>query len=193
MKMIVGLGNIGQQYAQTRHNIGFMAAEALVKNTTAWQSDKRHQAIIARLVIAGEESLVVKPTTMMNSSGEAVGSLAAFYRIMPSDIWVIYDELDLPLGRLKISTNISANGHNGIISIQERLGRNDFWRFRVGVDTRTAREIPGLEYVLQPFFPEEQPSCDKAVSQVVEAVHFSLTAGAVATQQRYNNAASVAA
>lgn len=183
MILIAGLGNIGPQYADTRHNIGFMAVDRLGED---WRQDNKFNAHLCQTTIENQEVLLVKPTTMMNNSGQAVGKLAQFYQIAPDNIWVVYDELDLPLGRLKIGTGISDNGHNGLISITNRLGHNRYWKFRLGINTRQHREIPGPEFVLQPFTSDEQPALESALDSVEQALRLALASGLEAAMQMYN-------
>jgi PTH1 family peptidyl-tRNA hydrolase len=187
MILIVGLGNIGPKYIHTRHNIGFMVLDALADN---WQEETKFQALTSKIQYQGQEGVLAKPTTMMNNSGEAVGKLAQHFKIAPQDIWIIYDELDLSLGRLKVATGSSDNGHNGLISISQRLGHNRFWRFKIGVDTRIHREIPGLEYVLQPFAQSDQPLLDQSLEVSTKAIRLALVSTPQAAMQEYNKAAS---
>jgi len=184
MKLLVGLGNIGSQFEYTRHNVGFMVLDQLAEES--WENSDKCFAFIQKINIAGQIVLLAKPTTMMNLSGKAVSRLAQYYKIAPEDIWIVYDELDLPLSRLKISTNSSNNGHNGAISIQQQLGHNRFWRFRVGIDARTSREIPGREYVLQKFDPDQHELLSKSVTQAVEAINLSLHQDLKAAMQKFN-------
>jgi PTH1 family peptidyl-tRNA hydrolase len=187
MILIAGLGNIGPKYQRTRHNIGFMALDALGQ-ATDWRDEPKANGMIQRIAIQDREALLLKPATMMNNSGEAVGKAAQYFRIAPEDIWIVYDELDLPLGRLKISTGTSDNGHNGLISISQRLGHNRFWRIRLGINTRHHREIPGPEYVLQEFPESEGELLDAAIQQATQAIEVALAQGPLAAMQRYNRA-----
>ena len=123
---------------------------------------------------------------MMNLSGQAVSRLAQYYKIAPENIWIVYDELDLPLGRMKISTNSSNNGHNGTISIQQQLGHNRFWRFRVGIDARQNREIPGRAYVLQEFDADQQPLLQSSIDQAVTALRTAVEQGITSAMQEFN-------
>lgn len=191
MILVAGLGNLGPKFQHTRHNIGFMVLDALSGQADDWTDQPKFEAVTRTISMGGQEALLAKPTTMMNNSGQAVGKLAQFYRIAPEDIWVVYDELDIPLGRIKISTNSSDNGHNGLISISQRLGHNRFWRFRLGVDTRQHREIPGPEYVLQPFPETEQELLSQAIEIGQSALTLALSQGAPMAMQRYNKATAL--
>ena len=132
MKLIVGLGNIGKEYEGTRHNIGFMVADELAKRwgITTWKNERSAMCAEHRIP---EKIFLIKPTTYMNLSGEAVGAFANFYNIDPEDIAVIQDDLDLPCGKLRIRRKGSAGGHNGIKSIQQHLGTGDCPRFKIGI------------------------------------------------------------
>jgi PTH1 family peptidyl-tRNA hydrolase len=185
MVLIVGLGNIGPKYQHTRHNIGFMALDKLAGETGEWREQAKLDAYTSELR-GFPDILLAKPTTMMNSSGQAVGKLAQFYKIAPEDIWVVYDELDIPLGKLKIGTGQSDNGHNGLISISQRLGHNRFWRFRLGVDTRQHREIPGLEYVLQPFADDDTERLNQALDSATTALKTAIVHGPQVARQQCN-------
>ena len=160
---------MGSQYEFTRHNIGFRVIDTLSEDAN-WQSQDRCRSLVQKAIIDSKEVVLAKPTTMMNASGQAVSRLAQFYKITPENIWVVYDELDLSLGRLKVATQTGHNGHNGIISIQEQLGHNRFWRFRVGINTRAHREIPGPDYVLQNFTQGEQLLVAESINQAANAV-----------------------
>ena len=186
--LIVGLGNVGSQYEFTRHNIGFRVIDTLTGDAN-WQNQDRCQAMVQKVAIDGSEVVLAKPTTMMNLSGQAVSRLAQFYKIAPENIWVVYDELDLPLGRLKIATQTGHNGHNGIVSIQQQLGHNRFWRFRIGINTREHREIPGPDYVLQNFTQAEQLLVAESINQAANAVKEALSHGLPSAMKRYNKIA----
>lgn len=143
MKLIVGLGNPGDKYENTRHNIGFMVVDHFLKDTmskpdTAFSKNTKVKSEVALFdwqPKAGELERIVlaKPNTFMNNSGMAVSLLASFYKITPENIWIVYDELDLPLGTLRIRFGGAAAGHHGVESILESLGTDKFWRFRLGI------------------------------------------------------------
>ena len=138
MKMIVGLGNPGAEYAQTRHNVGFMLVDKLASDLKVDVTKKKFNALMAECQIKGEKIILVKPQTYMNLSGDAVGPLARWYKINPSDIMVIYDDMDLPLGKLRIRPFGGTGGHNGMKSLIAALGTEKFPRMRIGIGrTRT--------------------------------------------------------
>lgn len=185
MKLIVGLGNIGKEYEGTRHNIGFMVADELAKRwgITTWKNER--SAMCAEYRIP-EKVFLIKPTTYMNLSGEAVGAFANFYNIDPEDIAVIQDDLDLPCGKLRIRRKGSAGGHNGIKSIQQHLGTGDFPRFKIGIGHPERNASAVIGHVLHRFGKEEQPLIEEAVKQMADAVELWLKGNMDAVMQAYN-------
>ena len=185
MKLIVGLGNIGKEYEGTRHNIGFMVADELAKRwgITTWKNER--SAMCAEYRIP-EKVFLIKPTTYMNLSGEAVGAFANFYNIDPEDIAVIQDDLDLPCGKLRIRRKGSAGGHNGIKSIQQHLGTGDFPRFKIGIGHPERDASAVIGHVLHRFGKEEQPLIEEAVKQMADAVELWLKGDMDAVMQAYN-------
>src|SRR5258705_3926521 len=149
MKLIVGLGNPGEKYTHTRHNFGFTVVDKFLKDfepvsTTVWSVNEKLKSDIALLdwkpkVGKLERVILAKPLTYMNNSGLAVGLITAFYKIDPEDIWVVYDELDLPVGAMKIRFGGAAAGHHGVESIMEHLKTDKFWRFRLGIGVTRVR------------------------------------------------------
>lgn len=154
MKLLVGLGNPGRSYEDTRHNIGFAAIDLLHgDNFSVWRL--RDQAYIAKGNIHGEDVILAKPQTYMNASGDAVQPIAAFFKIAPHDILVMHDELDFPFGTVRLKIGGSSAGHNGIQSIIDRLGSDAFARIRIGIGTETRREQDTKDFVLERFSSEE--------------------------------------
>jgi peptidyl-tRNA hydrolase, PTH1 family len=155
MRLIVGLGNPGSRYALTRHNVGFMAVDAIARRHgfPAWRA--KFQGEVAEGNIAGARILALKPQTFMNLSGDAVGAAARFYKIEPQEIAVIHDEIDLAPGKLKVKRGGGAAGHNGLRSIDAAIGA-DFWRVRIGVGH------PGLKELVEPYVLQNFSSEDKA-------------------------------
>lgn len=143
MIMVVGLGNPGSQYERSRHNVGFMTVDRIADRhgVTVWKEERK--ALTATYMHAGEKIMLVKPQTFMNLSGEAVGSLAHYYRVDPADVYVIYDDMDLLVGQLRIRVKGSDGGHNGMKSVIAHLGTKDYPRLRVGV----GRPAPGWSVV----------------------------------------------
>ncbi len=169
MKLIVGLGNIGKEYENTRHNIGFMVADAVAKKHEVSFSKEERDALVAEFRAEGEKILIIKPTTYMNDSGVAVGQFARFYNIAPEDIAVIHDDMDLPIGFLRIRPNGSSGGHNGIKSVQSHLGTDKFVRFRIGIGHPVHEKQVVLDYVLTKFNAEEQKIMAETIPTAADA------------------------
>jgi len=153
MRLLVGLGNPGARYARNRHNIGFMAIEAIARRYSAAGSRNRFKGELAEVSLGGERVLLLKPQTFMNASGEAVGEVARFFKLFLSDIIVIHDEIDLRPGKLRVKQGGGSAGHNGLRSIDALLGP-DYWRVRIGVGHPGIKELV-QPYVLQNFSGEE--------------------------------------
>jgi len=173
MKIIVGLGNPGKEYANTRHNAGFMALDALHKKLNAedWKEESKFKAEIASATVNGEKVLLVKPTTFMNLSGEAVTKILSFYKIDLEDLTVIYDDIDLPTGTIRIRDKGSAGTHNGMKSIIQLLGSEEFKRIRIGTESRgelAPEQQDTSSYVLSDFGKEEKVLIDKAIEEIIE-------------------------
>ena len=156
MKLVVGLGNPGSQYAKTRHNIGFMIVDELASSQNAdWKLDKKLRAEMTEITLANEKIILAKPQTFMNDSGSAIQKIMQFYKIDPSDIWVVFDDVDVPFGKLKLRQEGSASGHQGVISTISHIG-SKFVRVRIGISLNDRAVEPSEVYVLKPFKPEEQ-------------------------------------
>jgi len=149
MQIIAGLGNPGPKYAHNRHNVGFMAADAIARRHSFSPWTKKFRAEIAEGALAGEKVLLVKPQTFMNLSGEAVGEAMRFYKLSPADLTVLYDELDLSPGKVRIKTGGGAGGHNGIRSIDAHVGK-DYRRVRIGIGHPGVKELVH-QHVLSDF------------------------------------------
>lgn len=190
MKLIVGLGNPGNQYAHNRHNIGFMCISYFAKER-AWDFEKKEGlARTAHGRIDGAEIVLARPQTFMNASGEAVKKLTIKYRIKPEDLIVIHDEMDLNLGIIRIRQGGSSAGHNGIESIIRELGTADFLRLRVGVGR--PKDIAGethsrvVGYVLGDFGTDETAAIKKVISEVDQAVKTLISDGLESAMNRFN-------
>jgi PTH1 family peptidyl-tRNA hydrolase len=170
MKLVVGLGNIGSQYARTRHNIGFMVVDRLAEQLGAtWKLEAKMKAELAATELGGEKLILVKPQTMMNLSGEAVQRLAQFYKIAPGDVWVLHDELDVPFGKLRLRIG-GSSGQNGVRSVAQHIG-SDFVRARIGISLNDRSQVSSEDYVLRPFNSEEQvelPHVIEATATVIQ-------------------------
>lgn len=184
--LIAGLGNPGKEYENTRHNVGFRCVDALARaHNIAFERKKRSHARVAEGTIAGHRVLLVKPQTYMNRSGSAVQGLMAFYKIPPRRLIVIYDDLDLPTGTLRIRHRGGSGGHRGLTDIIQRLGTQDFPRIRFGIGRPPGYMDPAA-FVLRPFEAEEAPLVNLAVKHVGAAVEMWLTQGLDITMNRFN-------
>jgi PTH1 family peptidyl-tRNA hydrolase len=147
MKLVIGLGNPGSQYEQTRHNSGFRVVDMLA-DKLGWRWERRGRAVLASGTIGTEKVVLIKPLTYMNNSGEAVGELVRWYKVQPDDVLVVYDDLDLAVGKLRLRANGSAGGHNGVDSIIRHLHTNQFPRLRVGIGRPANNRMDTINYVL---------------------------------------------
>jgi len=164
----VGLGNPGAEHARQRHNIGFMAIDAIARRHGFSPWRKRFKGEIAEGTIAGVKVLALKPQTYMNASGEAVQPAAAFYKIPPSDIWAFHDELDLAPGKVRVKRGGGTAGHNGLRDMQRMLGTPDFWRVRLGIGHPGMKEkVTG--HVLGNFAKADQPWVEALLDAVADA------------------------
>jgi len=175
-RIIVGLGNPGREYANNRHNVGFMVADRLAAQHNLRFSRMMNKAIVALGEIAGCKVILAKPQTFMNLSGESVGPIVKFYKADLSHLLVIYDELDLPLGQLRMRPKGGAGGHNGMKSIIARLGSDAFPRLRIGIGRPPGRRDP-KDYVLEDFTSSELATLEPVFARAVEGVQRWLTEG----------------
>ena len=203
MKLIVGLGNPGAKYQNTRHNLGFMVADSFAKsNGLLWRVSRDLLCYFAK----HNEFVLIKPTTFMNKSGEAVRSVAAFYKIDSRDILVIHDDLDLPFGKIRVSFDSLSAGHNGIESVIESMSGPEFARLRIGIGSpRSPREagkalgeaghpreaeklahVDPSDYVLEKFSKDEEKKLKEVIFQSLGAVESYLSDGIHATMNRFN-------
>jgi PTH1 family peptidyl-tRNA hydrolase len=186
VKLIVGLGNPGIEYQFTPHNIGFLAVDHIAGERGVDIRNRQCRALTARTQVADQPVLLAKPETFMNRSGLSVRELMAEYEAKPeSDLIVIQDELDFPLGTLRIHTRRSSAGHNGIESIIGALGTQDFLRIRVGVAPDHTLE-DGKDYLLSPFRKAQMPAVAQILDATADAVKAILTEGAAAAMNRFN-------
>ena len=185
MKLIVGLGNIGKEYENTRHNIGFMVVDELAKRWGVSFNRTDKNAMFAEHR-APEKIMLIKPTTYMNLSGIAVGAYANYYNLGNEEIAVIQDDLDLPVGQLRIRKKGSAGGHNGIKSIQEHLGTDEFPRFKVGISHPGRNGKAVVSHVLKPFAGEEKAAIEEAVKKMADALERWVKEDIDAVMNEYN-------
>jgi len=192
MKLIVGLGNPGYLYALNRHNIGFMCVRHLARTHKITFDRKQGHARTGIGRIGRYKVVVARPQTYMNASGESVNALLKRLNAKPADLIVIHDDLDLPVGKVRLRLGGSSGGHKGIDSIIARTGTQDFYRVRVGIgrpeeETSTAlKEEAVTGYVLSDFTPEEKRIIDETIPRVGEAIAYLLSAGLTAAMNKYN-------
>lgn len=185
MKIIAGLGNPGMQYIATPHNIGFEVIERLAYENNIKLDKKKHRAIFGQGQIAGEKVILMQPQTYMNLSGESIRAVMDFYSLTPKEIVVIYDEISLDLGQLRIREKGSAGGHNGMKSVIAHLGTQEFIRFRVGVGP----QIPGMDsatYVLKRFNKEQMKIAVEMALTTSEAIEAYLRNGIEYAMNHFN-------
>jgi len=185
MKMIVGLGNPGSRYAQNRHNVGFQIVDELAQKHNLHFDKRQFKAQIALGHIADQRVLLVKPQTFMNLSGDAVQPLARYYKIELADLMVVFDDIDLPVGVIRLRPFGGAGGHKGMKSIIQRLGSNKFPRLRVGVGRPPGRMDPAA-YVLQNFSGDEEIIMAQVRDRAVQALETWLDAGIDAAMNAFN-------
>lgn len=168
MKLIIGLGNPGKKYQGTRHNLGFVALDALAQEEDgAWKNDEKRNAETCQITIGDEKIILAKPTTFMNASGDAAQALASFYKINHEDILIVHDELDLEPGRIQLKPEGGRDaGHNGVASVQERLGTKAIARLRLGIGRPENPNQPTNDYVLGPLSTEYAPNTLDVVSKI---------------------------
>lgn len=199
MKLIVGLGNPGEKYEGTRHNLGFMVVDQLLKDLLSakeavWSINSKLKSDIASIEVGREKVILAKPQTFMNNSGMAVGLLLNFYKVAPSDLWLVYDELDLPVGSMKIRFGGAAAGHHGVESIMEKIGTDSFLRFRLGIGTShdKGRVIgrqkikQAKDYVLGGFGRGDVGKIRELIKHGSGALQMALEDGIESAMNRYN-------
>lgn len=185
MKVIVGLGNPGREYAQTKHNVGFLFVDALASHLGVTEWREKFDALVAEARIGTEKVLLVKPQTYMNESGKAVGPLMHFYKLAPEDLIVAHDDMDIPVGTIRIRKKGSSGGHNGIKSILAHFGDEHFARVRIGI----GRPLPGwtvVNHVLAPFDNEGAPKVAEAIQYLIPAVECIVGDGVDMAMNKFN-------
>jgi peptidyl-tRNA hydrolase, PTH1 family len=182
-QLVIGLGNPGRQYEQTRHNVGFMILDRLAATTGAvFQSVPKWQSHLAK--IPGDGTLLLKPQTFMNLSGRAIQQILAYHKWPPESILVVYDDAALPLGTLRFREKGSAGGHNGIKSMIQYLGTDCFPRLKVGIGSSEPGNMVG--HVLGKFSPDEQPQLENTLATALEAVQLARSQGVAAAANQYH-------
>jgi len=184
LRLIVGLGNPGRQYEQSRHNLGFRCVDELARRWGLAVTKRAFRALIASGYAAGQRVLLAKPQTYMNLSGESVGPLMRYYGLPPADLLVIYDDMDLPLGRIRIRERGSSGGHRGVASIIAALGTDGFPRLRLGIG-RPPGEV-AVGHVLGRFVGPEEQLAAETLRRAADAVETILAQGLSAAMNEYN-------
>ncbi|MBU0707512.1 aminoacyl-tRNA hydrolase [Patescibacteria group bacterium] len=194
MKLIVGLGNPGKKYESTRHNIGHMVLNTLSKSLKKkFQSKIKLKSDIIKAKVGKTEIVLAKPTTYMNLSGQAVVQLMNFYKVKPTDIWLVYDDVDIEYGFIKIKPFGSAAGHNGVNSIIKSLGTTKFPRFRVGIKPSAEaatqaryHKLTTSSFVLRAFSPDQDRILEGILDQTADAIVLALEKGLATAMNMYN-------
>ncbi len=185
MKLIVGLGNVGGKYTFTRHNVGFMVVDKIaLDNNAEFKDNSKLKSLITKFYKDGEEYMLVKPTTYMNLSGEAMRAVIDYYKIDTKDMIIIYDDLSLNLGTIRFRASGSDGGHNGIKSIIKHLSSKDFLRLKIGIGPQPP--IPAEAFVLQNFEKDSLDELKKILTKSVEGIFYCFENGIEKTQNKYN-------
>lgn len=184
--LIVGLGNPGPKYDATRHNVGFRAVELVAKTAGAKIDRAKFQALTAQATVSGRRVLLMQPQTFMNNSGAAVKQAADFFKIPPERILVLFDDIDLDVGRVRVRKNGSAGGHNGIKSIIACLGTQEFPRVKIGVGAKPCPAYDLADWVLSRFSAQEKQALEPAIGHAAEAVSVILDEGLEKAACRFN-------
>ncbi len=185
MKLIAGLGNVGEKYTWTRHNTGFMVVDKwAIANNISFKENKKLQCYITKFNYGLEDIILIKPTTYMNLSGNAISLVMNYYKINKEDLLIIYDDLSIELGKIRFRPSGSDGGHNGIKSIIKSIGSSEFARLKVGIGPQPP--IPAEEFVLQNFYKSQLDSLKTVLKKSVEGIEFYLDNGMERTQNLYN-------
>lgn len=184
LRLVVGLGNPGLQYARNRHNVGFMLLDRLAAEQHAEFSHKRFDSKLCEITLEGKRVLLVKPQTYMNSSGSAVEGAAAFYHIPTNEIMIVHDDLDLPLGRLRVRSGGGAGGHHGVESVIDKMGTDEIPRLRIGIGRPDTHEDVG--HVLGNFSEVEKSLIEDVLDQGEQALRVWLSSGIISAMNQFN-------
>ncbi len=187
MWLIVGLGNPGNEYKITRHNIGFMAMDSFLHSVSAPPAKNEHKALTWKMKMDGVDVLMAQPQTYMNRSGESVQALMNFYKISPENLIVIHDEIDQPFAQIKIHKNRGNGGHNGVRDITEKLGTMDYARLRLGVGRPSHPGMNVADYVLQKFSNEEMEQLPPFFQKTFDAVESIIFDGVAKASTKFNS------
>lgn len=187
MFVVAGLGNPGVKYALTRHNIGFWTIDELGHRGQARVDEAKCRSLLGKTVVAGREVVLVKPMMYMNRSGLAVAAVLRHFSLSPDRLLVIYDDLDLPLGRIRLRPSGGSGGHRGLASIIACLATEEFARLRLGIGTGEGTGGETSDYVLSPFKPEEEELAHEQVLRAADAVETLLSSGMEEAMNRFNS------
>ena len=185
--IVAGLGNPGAKYEMTRHNAGFLAMDLLAINKNIDIKRLKHHSLVADAQIGGKRCLIMKPQTMMNNSGEAIGEAARFYKIPPENVIIVYDDISLDVGQTRIRRKGSAGGHNGIKSIIAHLGSENFPRVKVGVGKKPTPEYDLVNWVLGRFPKEQEKDLKSALVNSVSALELIVSGDIDKAMNLYNS------
>lgn len=185
MYIIAGLGNPESKYDKTRHNIGFRLIDELAARNGITFSDRKHNGLVGKGIISGEKVILLKPLTYMNLSGECVGSAADYYKAEPENVIILFDDISLDVGRIRIRKKGSAGGHNGIKSIIAHLGSDNFPRLKFGVGDKP-KEMDLADYVLGRFSSQDEAVVSEGIKRACEAVECMIGEGCDAAMNKYN-------
>ena len=187
MFLIVGLGNPGREYVRTRHNAGFLLVEKLAQDwKLGWTMEKKFSSRLAKTERNGRKFVLSQPQTFMNLSGEAVRSLADFFRLSPQNILLVVDDADLPLGEIRLRANGSSGGHHGLESVEQHLGTRDFPRLRIGIGRRVDGVRQITNHVLGQFGNDEAELLEKILTRAAEQVECWASEGIAKAMSRFN-------
>ena len=185
MKLIAGLGNIGDKYVFTRHNVGFMLLDNIAYNSNlTFRENSRLKCLMTTLKTNGEDYILIKPTTFMNLSGEAVRAVSDYYKIKAEDILIIFDDISLDLGKIRFRSNGSDGGHNGIKSVIQHMGTKDISRLKIGIGPQP--NLPSEVFVLQNFSKEELETLKNTLSKAKDAIACYYAEGIAVAQNKFN-------
>lgn len=185
--LVVGLGNPGFQYEKTRHNVGFMALDSFAEKEGATLNKNKYNALIGEVKLKDLRILLVKPQTFMNNSGSAVSAIASFYKISPEKIIVLFDDISLPVGNIRIRRKGSHGGHNGMKDIVELLGNDNILRIKIGIGDKPHPDYDLASWVLGKFPKEEIEQLDKAIDKTVSALKEIMLNGVDSAMNKFNS------
>lgn len=185
MKLVVGLGNVGEKYCFTRHNVGFMVVDKwAIMNNVSFKEEKKLKCFLGKFRHADEDIMLIKPTTYMNLSGESVIAVMNYYKINIEDVIIIYDDLSLELGKMRFRPNGSDGGHNGIKSVIKMLGTSNVSRLKIGIGPQPP--IPAEHFVLQNFYKDQLEALKPVLKRAIEGVEYYFDNGIQKAQNEFN-------